>query len=927
MAETTHDSRRFQMGLGLLVAVLTLLLSFTQAYERAELVTYDWRFHLRNRLFGLPAMDPHLGTIDIDNRSVEVEGRYQDWTRDKYTDVVRILDRYEARMVGFDVYFIEPSARSLSEQQLRSLKAIDSTAVLGLLDQADYDQNFRQAIADAGNVYLAQFVVVPDPDQLQEGEGPKTEARSPDQEAALAVVRQRAPKLVGDASSLWQGVDFEPPLKLLREAARGFAYAQTVTDPDGARRRYPLVYQYEGTVFPSIALVMVCDYLQVPIESVEVRPGDHVRLPGAHIGGQVKDIEIPIDRRGNMHVNWAGKWDESFVHYSHYGLRQAARREEKQQVFEKLKQVLAANPALRSTPAEIPAALAAAGITDQGAARGAVITYMQAAGIEAVLRQHPELSAAEFWKAKGVEKPSPAQLELFTAIQRTNQVAAFLEAHPQATEAELQAGLPQWDTEGLRQSAQFVREEMVDGRLPGTAHPLFFYPYVIYQGQPLLLESLKDKILFYGLTAAGTTDLSVTPFQGSYPMVGIYPNVLNTILSQSFIHRIPFWLNALLIAGIGVLLSLVIPRFKVLHGALLVAGLLVTYVVVALLAFTHADFWLEVLGPVVALIIGYLAMTIYGYILKEKEKEFVQSAFGHYLSPAVVDEIMKNPGMIDQLGGEERVMTAFFSDIASFSTISECLTASELVRFINEYLSEMCDIIENYGGTIDKFEGDAIVAFFGAPIRYEDHAVRGCMACIDQQHGLVALRQRWQEDKNLPQRLQDLRVRWEKQGRLFAQVRMGLTCGPMVVGNMGSRRRTDYTMMGDVVNLAARFESGQKIYGTNIMVNDQVYAQVKDLVESRRLDLIQVMGKEEPVVAYEVIDRKGKLTPQQYEVLDFYNQAMARYDQFDFAEARKLFEQALLIDPHDGPSLLYVDRCEEFAANPPKDLVYRAQSK
>ncbi|MBI2504551.1 MAG: CHASE2 domain-containing protein [Candidatus Latescibacteria bacterium] len=927
MAETTRSSRRFQMVLGFLVAALTFLLSFTQAYQRAELVTYDWRFHLRNLLFGLPPMDPRLGTIDIDNRSVEVEGRYQDWTRDKYTDVVRILHRYGARMVGFDVYFIEPSARSLSEQQLRSLKAVDSTAVMNLLDQADYDQNFSRAIAEAGNVYLAQFVVVPDPDQPQATPG-KIEARSPDQEAALAFIRQHSPRLVGEAGSLWQGVDFEPPLKLLREVSRGFAYAQTVADPDGARRRYPLVYQYEGVVFPSIALLMICDYLQVPIETVEVRPGHYVRLPNAHFAdGRIEAVEVPIDRRGNMYVNWAGKWDETFTHYSHYGLRQSARREERQQVFDKLKELVAANPALRASPGEIPAALAAAGVGDQGAARAAVITYLQAGSIEQALRQKPQLSAAEFWKAKGVERPSPAQTELFSGIQRTDQVAAFLEAHPQASLPELQAALPQWDAEGLRQSAQFALGLLVEGRLPATARPLFFYPYVIYQGQPLLPSDLKGKILFYGLTAAGTTDLSVTPFQGSYPMVGIYPNVLNTILSHSFIHRIPVWLNALLILGIGVLLSLVIPRFRVLHGALLVAGLLGAYVLVALVAFTHANFWLEVLGPVSALIIGYLAMTIYGYLLKEKEKEFVQSAFGHYLSPAVVDEIMKNPGMIDQLGGEERVMTAFFSDIASFSTISECLTASELVRFINEYLSEMCDIIENYGGTIDKFEGDAIVAFFGAPIRYEDHTVRGCMACIDQQHGLVALRQRWKEDQTLPPRLHELRQRWERQGRLFTKVRMGLTCGPMVVGNMGSRRRTDYTMMGDVVNLAARFESGQKIYGTNIMVNDQVYDQVKDLVETRRLDLIQVMGKEEPVTAYEVLDRKGKLSPQQYEVLDCYARAMERYDQFDFAEARKLFEQALQLDPHDGPSLLYADRCEEFALNPPKDLVYRAQSK
>ena len=415
--------------------------------------------------------------------------------------------------------------------------------------------------------------------------------------------------------------------------------------------------------------------------------------------------------------------------------------------------------------------------------------------------------------------------------------------------------------------------------------------------------------------------------EGNYPMVGIYPNVLNTILQGAFIRRMPPWTDGVLIVALGVLLSLVIPGLRVLTGAALIAGLVGFFTAVAFYAFTHAGLWLELVAPLMTLIVGYLALTIYGYVIKEKEKEFVEGAFGHYLSPAVVSEIMNNPDMVTQLGGEERVMTAFFSDVASFSTISECLTPVELVNFINEYLTEMCAIVEDYGGTIDKFEGDAILAFYGAPVYYEDHAVRGCLACVDQQKRLAEMRDRWLRDNSLPVPLLQLREKWEKQGRPFAHVRMGLTAGPMVVGNMGSRTRTDYTMMGDTVNLAARFESGQKIYGTGIMVNEAIYESVKDLVEARRLDIIQVVGKEEPVTAYEVLERKGEVPQQKQDVVGLYNRGLELYDRFEFAQAQKLFAQALEVDATDGPAALYADRCEDYAENPPTDLVFRAQDK
>lgn len=927
MAAASKGDPKLQLYLGPIVGVLVLLFAFTKAYERAELVSYDWRFNIRNSIFGLPEMDPRLGTIEIDDQTLKVEGRWQDWTRTEYIDVVRILGKYGAEMIGFDIYFIEPKTKLVSEKQLRALKSIDKQGIEGLLAKADYDQRFSQAIDQADNVYLAQYMIP----RAEDAEGPvETRPLSEDQQHVLAHIRAHSPKLMvpAAASTIDRATHFEPPLKLLRDAARGFANAQTTEDFDGSRRRYPLVFQYQDVLFPSIALVMVCNHLEVPITTVEVWPGDHIRLPGAKMDdGRSKDIEIPIDDYGTMNVNWVGKWEETFVRYPHLALRRAAQREDRQRILEKIKELVVADPGLRRKLRDLPALLAQEGFDNVQTARSAVGTWLQASGIEAAVRREAGLSATQFWTSKGIKEPKQAQLGLYEQIRRNNLVATQVEQNPEIGLAALAKALPDYETDDLRQSLYYIQSSLANGKLPPSARPLYFYPYRVAQGILITPEEIRDKILFYGQTSTGSTDLSVMAFQGNYPMVGIYSNVFNTILQEQFIRRTPLWSRIGLVLLLGLAMSLIVPKLKVLQGALLIAALATAYALTALFSFTHLGLWLEVIAPMTTIVAGYLVLTIYGYIIKEKEKEFVQGAFGHYLSPTVVEHIMENPDMVNQLGGEERVMTAFFSDIASFSTISECLTPAELVDFINSYLTEMCDIIESYGGTIDKFEGDAIVAFFGAPIYFEDHATRAVMSCIDQQRMLIELRQRWSEPGAIPPPLADLRDRWQAQGRTFAQVRIGATTGPMIVGNMGSRSRTDYTMMGDTVNLAARFESGQKVYGTDIMVNDIIYEQVADLVESRKLDLIQVVGKEEPVTAYEILERKGDLRAEMMQVLELYNQGMDAYWEFKFAAAKKFFDQALEIVPADGPSALYADRCEDFALNPPEDLVFRAESK
>ncbi len=303
----------------------------------------------------------------------------------------------------------------------------------------------------------------------------------------------------------------------------------------------------------------------------------------------------------------------------------------------------------------------------------------------------------------------------------------------------------------------------------------------------------------------------------------------------------------------------------------------------------------------VAAFLSYLVINLRHYLLERDQKGFVTAAFGQYLSPDVVDALVKDPSKMS-LGGESREMTAFFSDVASFSTISEKLTPGELVALLNEYLTAMCDIIAGTGGTIDKFEGDAIIAFWGAPLEQPDHAVRACYSVIDQQKFLVPFREEQIKKGWLP---------------VEFRVRMGVNSGPMIVGNMGSKQRMDYTMMGDSVNLAARLEGANKFYKNHSMISESTYAQAKDFIDVRELDSIRVVGKKEPVTVYDVLERKNQTSGKMAEVVPIYLRGLELYKQLDFVAAQQEFRKALAILENDGPSLTYVDRCQHFIDNPP----------
>jgi adenylate cyclase len=282
-----------------------------------------------------------------------------------------------------------------------------------------------------------------------------------------------------------------------------------------------------------------------------------------------------------------------------------------------------------------------------------------------------------------------------------------------------------------------------------------------------------------------------------------------------------------------------------------------------------------------------------------KEREFIKSTFERYVSKAVASEISKNSEMV-RLGGIKKELTVMFSDIEGFTALSEILPPEEVVKRLNEYFEGMSSAILEFDGTLNQFQGDAIVAFWGAPVPQENHAVLACLA---------ALRCR--------EFLKNLRARWIAQGLPERTFRFGINTGEIIVGNIGSSSRFEYTVIGDEVNLASRLEGANKIYGTQILISDKTYELAGEEVIARELDIIRVVGKTQPVRVYELVSRKGELDDKRRGILEKFRVGVNLYRKRNWNGAKESFEKILELDPYDKPSQEYLRRCNEYQSSPP----------
>jgi adenylate cyclase len=416
--------------------------------------------------------------------------------------------------------------------------------------------------------------------------------------------------------------------------------------------------------------------------------------------------------------------------------------------------------------------------------------------------------------------------------------------------------------------------------------------------------AFKEKIVLVGASATGIADLRTPPYgENDYPGVEIHANAIDNMLHQNFLVRgvkQQLW-DAILILlfgiPLGIWMALVSPRWMWFGIALFAPLVAVDY-------YTFLrGWWLNFTIPALTLSANVLVVSLYRSLFEEKEKRRVRSAFGQYLSPEVIRRLLVDPRLVEP---KKTDITVMFSDIRGFTTISEKLDAQELALFLNQYLSDMSRLVFEHQGTLDKFIGDAVMAFWGAPYEEPGHESKACNAAL-----------------KMMERVREMQKKWEAEGKPHLDIGIGLNTGVASVGNMGSAQRLGYTALGDTVNLSSRLEGLNKDYGTHILVNETTYAAAKaDGFFFRELDLIRVKGKLQPVTIYELIGRTGENsvygTPEEVrQRVDLFQQAHEFYSKRRWEDAQKSFQTILDKWPDDGPSRTYWKRCQDYLFDEP----------
>ncbi|MFA6282991.1 MAG: adenylate/guanylate cyclase domain-containing protein [Desulfurivibrionaceae bacterium] len=414
----------------------------------------------------------------------------------------------------------------------------------------------------------------------------------------------------------------------------------------------------------------------------------------------------------------------------------------------------------------------------------------------------------------------------------------------------------------------------------------------------------KDAYVFLGMTAPGLYDLRAIPIDGVYPGVEIHATMLDNLLSQDFLRDSPIWLAVVLTLFFGGLAAVAILFCRnAWHSSLAFVLLLPLPFAAGFIAYGQGV-WLPVAVQAAAVLLALVSGVVFNFATEGRKKRYIKRAFSQYLHPTVIDQLVANPERL-RLGGEKRELSIFFSDLAGFTTMSERLDPERLTLLLNEYLSAMTDIILESGGTIDKYEGDAIIAFWNAPLTQHDHASRAVRTALRCQERLAELRP-------------DFKVRFGCD--LF--MRIGINTGPVVVGNLGSSQRFDYSILGDNANVAARLEGVNKEFDTQILISEPCCRQLPVGMTVREIARVGVVGRKEPITVFEPLapgDTRRTLR-------DRFAAALVLYYQGEIARAREAFQDMSAEDVVAGR---YAARCREMLANPPLvwDGVWRMNAK
>jgi len=844
--------------------------------------------------------------LDVDDNAIAYNGVFP-WPRSITAEALIRLREYGARAAIFDIEYLDKGPqgvdtiyldRGLTEDFNRSFSDIDTaTSQLfsalkeGRIKIGDLDaitQDLSEFIRDEQNDLLTRAKrVARDNDQylIQASalfgrswvslnlrdellEDAEQASRRPIAENYFSYPINAKPNAVKGAF-----MDILPALPGFSLTAEGAGYTNVEIDSDGTRRRIYLAQNINGHWYLQLAFSPLVNYFGRPEIELSNRKllMKNARMPD----GTQKDISIPLDKKGTMVLDWPkADYKDSYTHISFYNFS-----------------------LLEDLEAELEYGSRDIGSFDL------IYNFAQ---FDNSLMRIPFIAndLSELFDAIGVyrnaalENHSDEYFEAFVEYRKETRaiIRELLDLDP-ITKIDIVA---QEMIEMFPDSAELILSE---AKYMGSVLNNLSINLERYEKESKEIESsVKNRFCILGRTDTGTTDYGANPFHGKYINVGTHGVVLDMVLSESFIFLLDTWWQIIVALVFVFLFFFASGNFAPVIRA--ITGFLAVILAIAgsALLFHFTGFYLNPLLTAFSMISAVIAREIISYAGSEREKQFIRKAFSTYVSDDVVKEIIADPSRL-QLGGTKRYMSAIFTDVQGFSTISEQLDPESLVSLLNRYLTFMSDAILEEKGTIDKYEGDAIIAFFGAPMPLEDHALRACTSAIAIKQIERGLNKKIMEEKLSPKPL---------------YTRIGINTGDMVAGNMGTGNKMNYTIMGNAVNLAARLEGVNKQYGTWILASQSTAEEAGETILTRKLDRVRVVGINEPVRLYELLNMRDYADPDQIKLVEVFDQARVCYENRKWKEAIEGFKESLSIE-NGGPSAVYLKRCENFMKNPPSD--------
>ncbi|MDR2096452.1 MAG: CHASE2 domain-containing protein [Treponema sp.] len=854
--------------------------------------------------------DESVLLVNVDDQAIDYAGIFP-WTRDLYADALIFMREMGAETAAFDLSFLDNSTARVDpgyiDEQLPRYLDEGFTEINENIDAIlDYiaEQGVDAAEAEEYKAYLHG-----ENSRIQNRLGVNIAYVTRDVDSYLAdalkffgdsyltLTMVTEEDIVGDEKTYYMDADvlswlqknvavkdisakhdtktpeqigIWPTIQKILVKAAGAGFVNAPIDPDGYRRRVYLLLKHEGRYYDHLILSAMRKRLGNP--AVEVS-NSAIILKGANLKGRVRDIRIPRAQDGSVLIKWPKK---AFKDYNAMSILNFIKY-----------------PTIEREMAENLSLMARSGFFNSYWEEeiSPLTHYENAVYIKELLYN-------------GQDNEEGVTFETYLE---------YRQYYLDAVDKLLNDG---YEERMLADSADDTEVSEFIHLLFGTTREQFGELMSIREETS---ARIKGSLCIIGVDATSMTDVGLTAFQERFPNVGTYAAVGNMILSGEFLDDAPWYVSFIAALVLSITVAFIIKKLDI--GKSIFAGLAAMLVTIGLflLYFILTRHYLGLVVPFAAVTLTFLSLSALNFLATLREKSFLRSAFSRYLAPDVIKQIIADPSKL-KLGGENREMTVIFTDIQSFSSISELLTAPELVELLNLYLTEMSNIVLENRGTVDKYEGDAIIAFFGAPTHMEEHARLACRTAIQMKKTERTIRERVMDPAgNFFEPLNRL----IKAGRIRNEsplyTRIGINTGDMVVGNMGTPNKMDYTVMGNAVNLAARLEGVNKQYDTSgILISEYTRNKLGDEFIVRPLDRVRVVGINTPVRIYELLETSADAGAEMSDMLETWVRALRLYEEEkDFSGAGRLFRALSAQNPNDRVAKLYLSRCDDYIRNPP----------